>query len=117
MAEQKEANSWYDKIYQADIIELCNILGIELRNEGRTFRGIDHDSLVITPTKNAWYQNSRQIGGVGGWSFIKNYVLAEQNLDKPSLYAVIKEIANKIETFDNSNITTLAEQKREIQSN
>lgn len=110
MSEQKEANSWFKKIYQADIVELCNALGIELRNEGRTFRGVDHDSLVITPTKNAWYQNSRQIGGVGGWSFIKNYVLAEQNFDKATLYAKIKEIANKIGAFDN-NITVATEQK------
>ncbi|RHW55065.1 toprim domain-containing protein [Lactobacillus bombicola] len=112
MSEQKEANSWYEKIYQADIVELCNALGIELRNEGRTFRGVDHDSLIITPSKNAWYQNSRQIGGVGGWSFIKNYVLAEQNFDKATLYAKIKEIANNIGIFDKNNVTIITEQKQ-----
>lgn len=110
MANQKEANSWYNQIYNADIVDLCDALGIQLHNEGRMYRGVEHDSLVITRSKNAWYQNSRHVGGVGGWSFIKGYVFADQQLDKKAMYTKIRNIANKVGLFDPSQQTMTEEQ-------
>lgn len=52
--EQAEATS---------ILDVAQELGMSLTKSGRTYTWDDHDSLVITPSKNMFYWNSRQVGG------------------------------------------------------
>lgn len=59
-------NEWAKILYTANIVDVCNALNIELTKIGRLYRGVEHDSLVITPRTNSFSWNSRNIGGRGG---------------------------------------------------
>lgn len=48
---------------QRDMLEVADSLGMKLIRQGNTYIWSDHDSLVITPSKNMFYWNSRQKGG------------------------------------------------------
>lgn len=53
----------------ASIVEYARSAGIALRQTGSDeFKGVEHDSLVITPSKNSFYWNSRQVHGKGALS-------------------------------------------------
>ncbi|RVU71294.1 DUF3991 domain-containing protein [Lactobacillus xujianguonis] len=67
---------------QASIVEYANVAGIELEQTGADeFKGVEHDSLVITPSKNSFYWNSRQVHGKGALSFVEQYEMADSNLN------------------------------------
>ncbi len=46
-----------------DILDVANELNMDLVRSGRDYRWKDHDSLVITPSKNLWKWYSRDQGG------------------------------------------------------
>lgn len=70
------------KADKGNILEFAQQQGIELTREGRdSFRGVEHDSLVITPSKNAWSWNSRSVGGFGARTFAEKYILADAKMD------------------------------------
>lgn len=116
---QKRENEWFELLYNANVIDVCNALGIELQKEGRVYRGVEHDSLVITPNKNSWKWNSRDIGGRGGWAFIKDYVLddSDNHLPRQQLVGSMKKYAAELTganvgTFSNDSLPT-TDDKRE----
>ena len=75
-AQIKAANS-------ASIVEYARSAGIDLRQTGSDeFKGVEHDSLVITPSKNSFYWNSRQVHGKGALSFSTLYELSGSNLSE-----------------------------------
>lgn len=68
---------------EADILQFAEAAGIRLRRVGHdSYKGVEHDSLVITPSKNAFYWNSRDVGGRGALDFAEKYVLHDSNLSK-----------------------------------
>lgn len=72
-----------DKAEKASIIELADKIGVELiQTSHDQLKGVEHDSLVIIPSKNSWYWNSRSIGGKGGLSFIQDYVFADSTEER-----------------------------------
>lgn len=67
----------------ASIVEYARSAGIDLRQTGSDeFKGVEHDSLVITPSKNSFYWNSRQVHGKGALSFSTLYELSGSNLSE-----------------------------------
>ena len=93
----------------ANIVEFAKKVGIELHQTGSdSYKGVTHDSLVITPSTNAWFWNSKQIGGYGARSFAEKYILGESNLSNV-------ERANKaVEMVNNANVSkTPTKVKRE----
>lgn len=50
MENNKKHDVWFDTIYNANIIDLCDFLGIDLTKDNKEYRGVEHDSLVISPT-------------------------------------------------------------------
>lgn len=67
----------------ASIVEYAKSAGIDLRQTGSDeFKGVEHDSLVITPSKNSFYWNSRQVHGKGAVSFVTLYELSDSNLNE-----------------------------------
>lgn len=63
---------------KGNVVEFAEKMGIDLERVGSdSYKGVEHDSLVITPSRNAWYWNSRSIGGYGAKSFAEKYILAE----------------------------------------
>lgn len=46
-----------------DILNVADSLGMSLIKQGRSYIWAEHDSFVITPHKNLFYWNSRQVGG------------------------------------------------------
>lgn len=95
---------------KGSILELADKVGIGLRKTGANeYKGVEHDSLVITPSKNAWYWNSEGKGGKGALSFAKEYALRDQNLDKKDRFLKAMEMVVK----SNINEEELKEVKRE----
>lgn len=90
------------KADSANIVEFAEKVGIELNQTGSdSYKGVTHDSLVITPSTNAWFWNSRQIGGYGARSFAEKYILGESNLSNV-------ERANKaVEMVNNAHVSTM----------
>lgn len=84
--ERNVINMFTKKQIQAanytSIVEYCHATGIDLDENGKTIRGVEHNSLVIRPEHNAWYWNSRQKGGVGAVNFVENYELDSENYGK-----------------------------------
>lgn len=67
----------------ASIVEYARSAGIALRQTGSDeFKGVEHDSLIITPSKNSFYWNSRQVHGKGALSFSTLYELSDSNLNE-----------------------------------
>lgn len=72
-----------EKAQQASVFDYARCKGIDLVYDARDkFRGEEHDSLIITPSKNAWFWNSRGIHGIGALSFAQQYELADSGLSK-----------------------------------
>lgn len=99
-------DTWFSTVYNAEILDLCAFFNIALTKQGQEYRGIEHDSLVITPKKNMYCWNSRSLRGKGGWSFIKNYVLndSDNHLPQKELVSKMKCVGNqltgKVSKFD-----------------
>lgn len=103
-AENSSANKakghYYSKeaIEKADktsVVALAEKVGVGLKQSGHDeFRGIDHDSLVITPSKNSWFWNSRSIGGKGGLSFAEDYILRDEPDKKGQFLKAMKLVTD-----------------------
>lgn len=80
----------------ASVLSYMSVRGISVKREARDkFRGIEHDSLIITPSKNAWFWNSRDIHGSGALSFAINYELSDSNLsDGEKFDKAMKRVLN-----------------------
>lgn len=71
----------YQAANQTDLLEFITSSGVQVRSVGHdSYKGVEHDSLVITPSKNSFYWNSRQVGGKGALDFAKNYLLLDSQL-------------------------------------
>ncbi|MCR1904008.1 NADAR domain-containing protein [Lactobacillus taiwanensis] len=67
----------------ANLLDFIEDNGVELRRVGHdSYKGVEHDSLVITPSKNSFYWNSMSTGGVGALDFAEKYLLADSSLNK-----------------------------------
>ena len=74
MSYQKLSKADFEKAKNTDIVAYCDAAGIPLKQVNEdSYQGVDHDSLRITPSKNAWYWFSQQKGGYGAMSFAKDY--------------------------------------------
>ncbi len=83
----KIPQKYLDMANKASIVDYAKQKGIELNQDSDDeFRGVDHDSMIITPKKNAWFWNSRNLGGVGALSFAQKYVYNPENLPSDSKY-------------------------------
>lgn len=79
-----------------NIIDYARASGIDLKQDSATtFRGVDHDSLVITPSKNAWFWNSRDTGGKGCLSFVTKYQLDGDNISDKVKFGKAIELISK----------------------
>ena len=57
-----------------DILTYAKFAGIALKNDSRdTLKCVEHDSMIITPSKNMWFWNSRSEHGQGALSFAIKY--------------------------------------------
>lgn len=66
---------------KADVLGYIQARGIELRREASDkYRGVEHDSLIVTPSKNSWFWNSRDVHGTGALSFAIGYELAKSDM-------------------------------------
>lgn len=65
---------------QVDIVDFARSNGIDLEKNGKYWRGVEHDSLVIDSQKNLWKWNSQDIGG-GSIDFVETFVV-DQDLSK-----------------------------------
>ncbi|EGO8106000.1 DUF3991 domain-containing protein, partial [Enterococcus faecalis] len=52
-----------EEIERKSIVDVSESLGITLVRQGQSYIWSEHDSFVLTPKKNAFYWNSRQVGG------------------------------------------------------
>lgn len=85
-----------DKAEKASIIELADKIGVELiQTSHDQLKGVEHDSLVIIPSKNSWYWNSRSIGGKGGLSFIQDYVFADSKEERGKKFVKAMKLLEK----------------------
>lgn len=81
---------------QASIIELAAAEGIELKKiSSDCFKVAEHDSLVITPSRNAWFWNSHERGGFGALSFTKDYILRDTNLSEKAKFVKALKIVTQ----------------------
>lgn len=65
----------FDNAKNVNIVDYCTKAGIPIEQTGPdSFQGVEHDSLKITPSKNAWFWFSQQKGGYGATSFVKDFV-------------------------------------------
>ena len=88
MQQEKENKQHYthDQVKAANNANLLDFIqdsGVQLRRVGHdSYKGVEHDSLVITPSKNSFYWNSMSTGGVGALDFATKYLLADRNLEE-----------------------------------
>ncbi|KXN75220.1 DUF3991 and TOPRIM domain-containing protein [Lactobacillus johnsonii] len=88
MQQEKENKQHYthDQVKAANNANLLDFIqdsGVQLRRVGHdSYKGVEHDSLVITPSKNSFYWNSMSTGGVGALDFATKYLLADSNLEE-----------------------------------
>lgn len=82
---------------QASIIDLAAAAGIELKKiSSDCFKVAEHDSLVITPSRNAWFWNSHEKGGFGALSFAKDYILRnDSNLSEKAKFVKALKIVSQ----------------------
>lgn len=82
---------------QASIIDLAAAEGIELKKiSSDCFKVAEHDSLVITPSRNAWFWNSHEKGGFGALSFAKDYILRnDSNLSEKAKFVKALKIVSQ----------------------
>lgn len=95
---------------KGSILEFAEKAGIDLRKTGANeYKGVEHDSLVITPSKNAWFWNSEGKGGKGALSFAKEYALRNENLNQKDRFLKAMDLVTKA----NIGEAELKEVKRE----
>lgn len=106
----KYTNEQVKKAEKGDILQLADKVGVELVHTGHNeYKGVEHDSLVVTPSRNAWFWNSRNVGGIGALSFAKEYLLSEEKVDKKGRFLKAMDIVTKA----NINEGEIKEIKRE----
>ncbi|QQR11215.1 DUF3991 domain-containing protein [Enterococcus faecalis] len=59
----KEREEAWQKANSKSILDVAESLGMVLERSGGSYTWSEHDSFVITPKRNSFYWNSRQIGG------------------------------------------------------
>lgn len=59
----KEREEAWQKANSKSILDVAASLGMGLERSGGSYTWSEHDSFVITPKRNSFYWNSRQIGG------------------------------------------------------
>lgn len=83
---------------QVSIIDFAEAAGISLNQiSSDCFKGVEHDSLVITPSRNAWFWNSHEKGGYGALSFAKDYVLRNEPLSDRAKFVRALKMVSKYE--------------------
>lgn len=71
---------------KASVVDYCNAAGIELKRDSRdSFKGVDHDSLTITPSKNMYFWNSQGVHGQGALNFVIDYELIDDTDDSDNV--------------------------------
>lgn len=71
---------------KASIVDYCNAAGIELKKDSHDgFKGVDHDSLTITPSKNMYFWNSQGVHGRGALNFVIDYELIDDTDDSDNV--------------------------------
>lgn len=80
----------------ASVIDFAEAAGIELKKiSSNCYKGVKHDSLVVTPSRNAWYWNSHSKGGYGALSFAKNYVLSDDTHNERAKFVRALKMVSK----------------------
>ncbi len=59
----KEREEAWQKANSKSILDVAASLGMGLERSGGSYTWSEHDSFVITPKRNSFYWNSRQVGG------------------------------------------------------
>ncbi|EKQ3716269.1 toprim domain-containing protein [Enterococcus faecalis] len=59
----KEREEAWQKANSKNILDVATSLGMGLERSGGSYTWSEHDSFVITPKRNSFYWNSRQVGG------------------------------------------------------
>ncbi|EGO5140786.1 toprim domain-containing protein [Enterococcus faecalis] len=59
----KEREEAWQKANSKNILDVATSLGMGLERSGGSYNWSEHDSFVITPKRNSFYWNSRQVGG------------------------------------------------------
>lgn len=59
----KEREEAWQKANSKSILDVAESLGMGLERSGGSYTWSEHDSFVITPKRNSFYWNSRQVGG------------------------------------------------------
>ena len=102
MVEQKHfyTPDEYNAAKSANIIDFLQSIGYELKQNGREYRGVLHDSLVIC--EKGWYWNSKNLHAVSNVELYKQILIHDFNFDEKTAYIeAIKQLsgtrgANKI---------------------
>lgn len=78
------------------VIDFAEAAGIELKKiSSDCYKGVKHDSLVVTPSRNAWFWNSHSKGGYGALSFAKDYVLSDDNHNERAKFVRALKMVSK----------------------
>ncbi|PQD00992.1 hypothetical protein CUM80_13735, partial [Enterococcus faecalis] len=59
----KEREEAWQKANSKNILDVAESLGMGLERSGGSYTWSEHDSFVVTPKRNSFYWNSRQVGG------------------------------------------------------
>ncbi|MFB5294132.1 DUF3991 domain-containing protein [Enterococcus faecalis] len=59
----KEREEAWQKANSKNILDVAASLGMRLERSGGSYTWSEHDSFVLTPKRNSFYWNSRQVGG------------------------------------------------------
>ena len=59
----KEREEAWQKANSKSILDVAASLGMRLERSGGSYTWSEHDSFVLTPKRNSFYWNSRQVGG------------------------------------------------------
>lgn len=59
----KEREEAWQKANSKNILDVAESLGMGLERSGGSYTWSEHDSFVLTPKRNSFYWNSRQVGG------------------------------------------------------
>lgn len=78
----------------ASIMDYCRAVGIDLKKDSHdSYKGVEHDSLTITPSKNMYFWNSQGLHGKGALNFVIDYELnGSHNSDNVKFIEAIRRI-------------------------
>lgn len=80
---------------EVSLLDFAFDQGVQLKRVGLdSYKGVDHDSLVITPSKNKFFWNSRQVGGTGALDFAEKYLLEDESDDKQIFKKAMEMVIN-----------------------